>query len=84
MSLLNDQKINLDNVEDEAAQFNTIKDLEELSVSSGLGLRYDLDFFVIRFDVGFKTYNPAANQEKWFRDYNFSNAVYNVGINYPF
>jgi len=74
----------LDNVEDEAAQFNTIKDLEELSVSSGLGLRYDLDFFVIRFDVGFKTYNPAANQEKWFRDYNFSNAVYNVGINYPF
>ncbi|MDQ7917586.1 BamA/TamA family outer membrane protein [Mesonia sp. MT50] len=74
----------LDNVKDEAARFSSLKDLEELSVSSGIGLRYDLDFFVIRFDVGLKTYNPALEQKKWLRDYNFSNAVYNVGINYPF
>ncbi|MGO1586020.1 MAG: BamA/TamA family outer membrane protein, partial [Mesonia sp.] len=74
----------LDNVKNEAAQFSSFKDLQELSVSSGIGLRYDLDFFVIRFDVGFKTYNPALEQKKWFRDYNFSNAVFNVGINYPF
>jgi len=74
----------LDNVEDEAARFSSFRDLEELSVSSGIGLRYDLDFFVIRFDVGLKTYNPALDQKKWLRDYNFSNAVYNVGINYPF
>ncbi|MDR6301289.1 translocation and assembly module lipoprotein TamL [Mesonia maritima] len=73
-----------DNVEDEASVFSSFSDLKELSISSGFGLRYDLDFFVIRLDVGFKTYNPAASDKQWFRNYNFGNAVYNVGINYPF
>ncbi|SHI36439.1 Surface antigen [Mesonia phycicola] len=74
----------LDNVEDEESKFTSLSDLSELAVSSGLGLRYDFSFFVIRLDVGFKTYNPAYNKQKWFQEYNFSNAVYNVGINYPF
>ena len=36
-------------------------------------------------DLGFKTYNPAneANQ-KWFKEWNLSKTVLNVGINYPF
>ncbi|MGK0427045.1 MAG: hypothetical protein ACJAUR_001149, partial [Ulvibacter sp.] len=60
-------------------------DLGEIAVASGLGLRYDFGFFVIRFDVGFKTYDPALPEgSRWFKDYNFSNAVYNIGINYPF
>ncbi|WP_121667744.1 translocation and assembly module lipoprotein TamL [Mesonia aquimarina] len=73
-----------DSVEDEKAVFSSLSDIKELSVSSGFGFRYDLDFFVIRLDIGFKTYNPAASDQQWFRDYNFGNAVYNVGINYPF
>ncbi len=75
----------LDNIEDEAAVFNGIADIKELAVASGFGLRYDFGFFVLRFDVGFKTHNPANPiGERWFRDYNFPNAVYNIGINYPF
>ncbi len=75
----------LDNIEDEASVFNGIADIKELAVASGLGLRYDFGFFVLRFDVGFKTHNPARPiGERWFRDYNFPNAVYNIGINYPF
>ncbi len=75
----------LDNIEDEAAVFNGIADIKELAVASGFGLRYDFGFFVLRFDVGFKTHNPANPVGKrWFRDYNFPNAVYNIGINYPF
>ncbi len=75
----------LDNIEDEAAVFNGIADIKELAVASGFGLRYDFGFFVLRFDVGFKTHNPANPVgERWFRDYNFPNAVYNIGINYPF
>jgi hypothetical protein len=36
-------------------------------------------------DIGFKTYDPTYSKEKrWFTDYNFGNAVYNIGINYPF
>ncbi|MDP2686699.1 MAG: BamA/TamA family outer membrane protein [Aequorivita sp.] len=75
----------LDNIEDEASVFNGIADIKELAVATGIGLRYDFGFFVLRFDVGFKTHNPAKPMgERWFKDYSFSKAVYNIGINYPF
>jgi len=76
----------LDNFEQEKeAAFNDFKDLSELAVGSGFGLRYDFSFFVLRLDLGFKTYNPASGADKrWFKGYNFSTVVYNIGINYPF
>ena len=75
----------LDDVEDENATFTNFNSLKDIAVGSGLGLRYDFNFFVFRFDIGFKTYNPVyQDTNRWFRDYNFSNAVYNIGINYPF
>ena len=75
----------LDNVEDQGAVFTGIRSLEDLAIGSGFGVRWDFDFFLLRFDVGFKTYNPERSQEgRWFREYNFKNAVYNIGINYPF
>lgn len=75
----------LDNVEDERATFNNFSSLEDIAIGSGFGLRYDFSFFVFRFDIGFKTYDPSyQNENRWFNDYNFSKAVYNIGINYPF
>ncbi len=74
----------LDNVNDEASTFTSFSDLSDLAVGSGFGFRYDVHFFVIRIDVGFKTYAPSNDDQKWFRDYNFGNAVYHFGINYPF
>lgn len=75
----------LDNVEDPKARFINFKSLEDIAVGSGFGLRYDFNFFVLRFDIGFKTYNPSLDLgNRWFRNYNFSDAVFNVGINYPF
>lgn len=74
-----------DNVTDDASIFDELSDLKNIAVGSGFGLRYDFGFFVIRLDTGFKTYDPARIEgERWFKDYNFSNAVYNIGINYPF
>ncbi|WP_367773299.1 BamA/TamA family outer membrane protein [Flavobacterium sp. WC2421] len=74
-----------DNVTDEKSVFNGFKSLKDLALGSGFGLRYDLSFFVIRFDFGFKTYNPANETgKKWFREYNFGHSVLNFGINYPF
>ena len=75
----------LDNIEDPDAVFSGIKSLEDTALGSGFGLRYDFNFFVVRLDLGFKTYNPADESgKKWFRDYNFGNSVLNIGINYPF
>ena len=75
----------LDKVEEEEATFNNFSSLKDIAVGSGFGLRYDFDFFVLRFDVGFKTYDPSQSEgSRWFRNYNFRNAVYNIGINYPF
>ncbi len=74
-----------DNVTDPDFTFKEISDLKELAVASGFGLRYDFGVVVFRFDIGFKTYNPSKIEGlRWFREYNFSKAVYNLGINYPF
>ncbi|MDX1543186.1 MAG: BamA/TamA family outer membrane protein [Christiangramia sp.] len=74
-----------DIVEDDASTFESLADLKNIAAGSGFGLRYDFNFFVLRFDIGFKTYDPAKPVgNRWFKDYNFNHAVYNVGINYPF
>ena len=74
----------LDNVTDERAVFDSLDSLSEIAVGSGFGLRYDFNFFVLRLDLGFKTYNPAEDNGRWFREYNFAHSVLNIGINYPF
>lgn len=75
----------LDHITIDEFRFDGIEDLKELAIASGTGLRYDFGFFVLRFDVGFKTHDPARPVgERWFKDYNFANAVYNIGVNYPF
>ncbi len=74
-----------DNVEDSDATFNGFGSLGDLALGTGFGLRYDFTYFVIRLDTGFKTYNPALEVSKrWFSDFNFQEAVFNIGINYPF
>jgi len=74
----------LDSEEDADYVFNNLSNLTDLAVGSGAGIRYDFGFFVLRFDVGFKTHEPYEKNKKWFRNYNFRNATYNFGINYPF
>lgn len=74
-----------DNVDNPDSRFTGFSSLQDIAVGSGFGLRWDFDFFALRFDTGFKTYNPALpSGNRWFKEFNFSNAVYNVGINYPF
>ena len=75
----------LDEEEREPLRFNGFGDLSEIAVASGFGVRYDFGFFVLRFDIGFKTYNPGLTEgARWFKEYNFKNSVLNIGINYPF
>ena len=75
----------LDDVEDDNARFNDLNSLKDIAIGTGFGLRYDFGLFVLRGDIGFKTYDPSYRDEnRWFNDFNFANAVYNIGINYPF
>ena len=74
-----------DNITDKRATFESVEDLKEIALGTGFGLRYDLNFFVVRLDMGFKTFNPANEMGKrWFYDYDFAHSVFNFGINYPF
>lgn len=75
----------LDNVTDEEMIFKGLSSLQDIAIGTGFGVRYDFNFFVIRLDAGFKTYNPANEaKRKWFKEWNLSKTVLNVGINYPF
>lgn len=74
-----------DNVDDPDLTFNGFDSLKDIALGSGFGVRYDFTYFVLRGDLGFKTYNPAEETSKrWFREYNFGNSVLQIGINYPF
>lgn len=73
------------NLVSEEGKLTSFSSLKNTAVGSGIGLRYNFGFLVFRFDVGFKTYEPyLLSENKWFVNYNFGNAVYNIGINYPF
>jgi outer membrane protein assembly factor BamA len=75
----------LDRETDEKYIFKNFNSLKDMALGTGFGLRYDLSFFIVRFDFGFKTYNPAKEiGEKWFKELNISKSVLNFGINYPF
>ena len=69
---------------DERAKFNSFSSLKQIAVGSGFGARYDFNFLIVRLDVGFKTHEPYLSGSKWFKNFNFNDAVYNIGINYPF
>ncbi|MFC7775287.1 translocation and assembly module lipoprotein TamL [Flavobacterium sp. GCM10027622] len=74
-----------DSETDPTKVFSGFKSLKNLALGTGTGFRYDFKFFIVRFDYGFKTYNPALmSGEKWFKEMRFDKGVLNIGINYPF
>ncbi len=74
-----------DDTEEEPRSFNGFKDLNELAIGSGIGVRYDSGLFIFRLDMGLKTYNPALiKKDRWFNDFSLKKAVFNIGLNYPF
>ena len=73
------------NVPDLEQSLNSLRDLNQLAVGTGFGIRYDFDYFVFRLDTAFKTFDPSlAKNERWGSQVALKKAVFNVGINYPF
>jgi outer membrane protein insertion porin family len=51
---------------------------KELAVASGVGLRLDLDYFIVRLDIGLPVYNPAyADGARWIFQDAKDRAIYN-------
>ena len=76
------------NTDDEAAVFDPGTFYRSLAADWGLGLRLNLDFIIIRFDLGFKVYDPARDlgyrwcgPSRWFSRDGFS---FHFGVGYPF
>jgi len=73
------------NVPDLEQSLNSLRDLNQLAVGTGFGIRYDFDYFIFRLDTAFKTFDPSlAKNERWGSQVALKKAVFNVGINYPF
>jgi len=77
------------------AKFEFKSFLQEIAVGSGVGLRFDFSFLVLRLDAGVKIYDPARPEgkrfilDKGFHDSPFipeaaEPVVFNIGIGYPF
>ncbi len=74
-----------DNITDPKMRFDGLKDLKEIAIGTGFGIRYDFNFFIFRLDTGFKTYDPVLpSNKRWWSQTSFKKAVFNIGINYPF
>lgn len=66
---------------------------KQIAVGTGLGLRLDANYFLLRFDIGLKMFDPAqaegdrflwANREWGFQKVAFKQSVFNIAIGYPF
>ena len=66
-------------------EFNTFSN--QLAVGTGVGLRFDFNFFVLRTDLGFPLRTAyVKNDKNWFSSNGgfFSNSLFYFAIGYPF
>jgi outer membrane protein assembly factor BamA len=68
------------------AQFKINNFYKQLAVGTGVGLRFDFDFFVLRGDFGLPLRYPYDDGEGYWNDIGeaFSRFKFNIAIGYPF
>ncbi len=70
------------------AQFQLNSFYRQIAVGSGIGVRFDFTFLILRLDLATKIYDPtAAPAERWaLRNFNSeaNRTAFNLGIGYPF
>lgn len=61
---------------------------KQIAVGAGAGLRLDVNFFLLRFDLGLKLHDPMQAEGQRFvllnRNGGFNKSVFNIAIGYPF
>ena len=58
---------------------------KQLGFNTGLGLRIDATFVILRIDLGLQLHNPGNPVgERWIHDFKWKNMALNFGVGYPF
>jgi outer membrane protein assembly factor BamA len=72
--------------EQPGGQFKIDTFAEQIALSYGAGIRLDFSFFLVRFDMGVKLYNPTADgADKWRINPTWKNDLaFHMAIGYPF
>lgn len=69
------------------AEFRFNKFMDQLAVGTGVGLRFDFSFFILRTDFGFpirRPYKTDGSNWLWGTSDLWKNGVFNLAIGYPF
>jgi outer membrane protein assembly factor BamA len=68
------------------AEFYVDRFLDQIAIGGGIGIRWDLNFFVLRFDLAAPLKDPRyAPDDRWtFNKRPLKDLVLNFGIGYPF
>ena len=77
-------EISSNNDEYEEANFKWDQVIDEIAVDIGFGLRYDFKYFILRTDLGFVVRDPSESDKWKWRELNFNNSQFNIGLGYPF
>ena len=65
--------------------FHFDKFYKQLGMNTGLGLRIDIKFVILRLDWGIQIYNPnRPESERWISNLRWKNTALNFGVGYPF
>ena len=72
-----------DNNPEEVFHFDNF--YRQLGLNTGVGLRIDVTFIVLRLDLGIQLHNPGRPVgERWIHNFKWKNMALNVGVGYPF
>lgn len=77
---------NSSGVDDESSIFYAKSFYKQLGFNTGVGLRVDIQFVVIRLDWGIQLHNPNEPMgDRWvINNFKLSNTALNFGVGYPF
>ena len=74
-----------ENGSDPAGVFHGSTFYKQLGFNTGLGIRLDIKFAVLRLDWGIQLHNPNRPAgERWINNFKWHNTALNFGVGYPF
>ncbi|MFR9503460.1 MAG: BamA/TamA family outer membrane protein [Rikenellaceae bacterium] len=77
--------MNKDSYDDPAGIFHFDSFYKQLGFNTGLGIRLDITFAVLRLDWGVQLHNPNLPEgERWIKRFNWDYTSFNFGVGYPF